>query len=152
MRIETKRFRTALLNAECEVYFGVGITASDRLDIVNLGPIPWKIHTGVSYRENPPTAPADLPPGRGWIKDPGDPEAAAEVLAAFHACGAEGGSILPEETDTTSAGDGVLFSHDTNSGHAAAGGVWPSYRVSAVLRKHHPYSELTARLTAVANA
>jgi DNA-binding transcriptional LysR family regulator len=150
LRIETKRFRTALLNAECDVYFGVGITASDRLDIVNLGPIAWKIYTGASYRKKPPVSPAGLPAGNWWISDAGDAEAAAEVLAAFHAAGAKGGRILPEDADPASVGDGIVFSHDTTSGHAAADGAWPCYRFSAVLRKHHPYSELMPRLAGVA--
>ncbi|MGC4016114.1 MAG: LysR family transcriptional regulator [Luteolibacter sp.] len=34
---DDRRFRTALLNAECDVFLGCGMTPSDKLDIVDLG-------------------------------------------------------------------------------------------------------------------
>lgn len=142
LRIETKRFRTALLNAECDVYFGVGIGASDRLDQVNLGPIPWRI----ACKGNPPATPADLPPGKWWIADAGETEAAARLIEEFHAAGARGGRIL---TDAKPAADEVVFTHDTTARHPADA-CWPMFRFSAVLRKHHPYTELLPRLTSAA--
>ncbi len=144
LRIETKRFRTALLNAECDVYFGVGIIASDRLDLVNLGPIPWRI----DCKGEPPTKPADLPPGKWWIADAGETEATARLIEEFHSAGAMGGRIL---TDARPADDEVVFSHDTTAPHSAAA-TWPMFRFSAVLRKHHPYTELLPRLTGSANS
>jgi Bacterial regulatory helix-turn-helix protein, lysR family len=142
LRIETKRFRTALLNAECDVYFGVGIIASDRLDLVNLGPIPWRI----DGKGKPPTKPADLPPGKWWLADAGETEATAKLIEAFHAAGAKGGRIL---TDAKPADDEVVFSHDTTTRHSTDA-LWPMFQFSAVLRKHHPYTELLPRLTGAA--
>ena len=142
LRIETKRFRTALLNAECDVYFGVGIIASDRLDLVNLGPVPWKI----DCKGKPPTKPAALPPGKWWLADGGETEATAKLLGEFHAAGAKGGRIL---TDAKPAADELVFSHDTTARHASDA-TWPTFQFSAVLRKHHPYTELLPRLTDVA--
>ncbi len=147
LRIETKRFRPALLNAECDVYFGVGILASDRLDIVNLGPIPWKIETGPGYKGQPPAKPADLPPGKWWIGGAGEMEANARTLEAFHAAGAKDGRILAEDADIQPADDEVVFTHDSQAGHPSCpDAAWPVLHFSAVLRKHHPYSELMPRL------
>lgn len=148
LRIESKRFRTALLNAECDVCFGVGIAASDRLDTVDLGPIPWRVLTGKEFRGKPPMKPADLPKGKWWISDPGEPGAAEGLLAAFHEAGACGGRILTEVGGDVPEDDGVILVHDTTSGHA--GGSWPCYRFNALLRKHHPYSELLPRLKGAA--
>ena len=146
MRIETSRFRQALLSAECDVYFGAGITASDRLELVPLGPIPWKFQSGREYSAPLPSRPADLIPGKWKIAETGDPEAGACVLAAFHAAGAVGGSMLGEET---AAEDEIVLSHDTTRAPSPARDQhWPHYQFSAILKKHHPYSELMARLMA----
>lgn len=151
MRIETKRFRTALLNAECDVYFGVGISASDRLDLVNLGPIPWQIQTGANFRGKPAVGPADLQKDKWWISSAGEAETATELLESFHAIGAKGGKVLTPSSSGAALDDGVVFTHDTTAGNSCAeNGAWPCYRFSAVLRKHHPYSELLPRLAAAA--
>jgi DNA-binding transcriptional LysR family regulator len=148
LRVETKRFRTALLNAECDVYFGVGITASDRLDLVHLGPVPWKIQASPQRKGELPAKPADLTPGKWWIADAGETEATANLLAAFHMAGAKDGRIL---TDATPAPDEIIFTHETTARHStAADAIWPCFQFSAVLRKHHPYSELMPRLTGAA--
>ncbi len=144
LRIETSRFRTALLNVECDVYFGVGINASERLDLVNLGPIPWKIDRGPRCKGRMPTQPNELPAGKWWLTQAGEPEATTEILGAFHAAGAKGGRIL---TDESPAQDEIVFSHETTARHSAAPDQrWPCFQFSAVLRKNHPYSELMPRL------
>ncbi|GAA5121723.1 LysR family transcriptional regulator [Luteolibacter yonseiensis] len=143
LRIETKRFRTALLNAECDVYFGVGISPSDRLDLINLGPVAWKIRC----EGDPPARPADLPAGKWWIADAGETEATAALIEAFHAAGAEGGRIHTTDSGTSPAQDDIVFSHDTAAmAGSPAGDAWPRFHFFAVLRKHHPYSELMPRL------
>lgn len=148
LRIETNRFRTALLNSECDVYFGAGITASDRLEIVHLGKIPWSFNIGSNYAGKFPSRPTDLPAGNWWLTDAGDPESSAALLAEFDAAGAHGGRIL--KTDSTTD-DGIVLSHDTTSAHhETMDDDWPCFRFSAVLKKHHPYSELMSRLTNVA--
>lgn len=150
LRIDTKRFRTALLNAECDVYFGAGLAPSDRLDLVDLGCIPWKVVTSPSFKGKSPTRPADLPEGKWWITESGEADAATTVLAAFHEAGAKGGRILLEGTAEQPAADEILLSPDTTSACSPVNGAWPCYPFSAVLRKHHPYSELLPRLKAAA--
>ncbi len=145
LRIETKRFRTALLNAECDVYFGVGLSTSDRLDLVDLGPVPWRILPGSSYRGKIPDNPTQLPKGKWWICEAGEGEAASQVLAALHACGAKGGGVLALASGVAPPDDGLLLEHETTARHVAGSG-WPGYRFCAILRKHHPYSELLPRL------
>lgn len=152
LRIDTKRFRTALLNAECDVYFGAGLAPSDRLDLVNLGCIPWTISAGSTCKCKSPARPADLPDDKWWITEAGEAEAAASVLAAFHEAGAKGGRILAEGSARQPAADEILFSPDTTSACSPANGVWPCFQFSAALRKHHPYSELLPRLKGAALA
>jgi len=149
LRIETKRSRTALLNAECDVYFGVGIGASDRMDLVNLGPIPWQIQAGKEFNGALPTTPVDLPEGKWWLSEGGEPESSAALLEAFHACGAKGGRILTGSSDESRSADHIVFFHNSTARHDGNGN-WPCYQFSAVLRKHHPYSELLPRLKGAA--
>jgi DNA-binding transcriptional LysR family regulator len=149
MRIESDRFRQALLGAECDVYFGAGITASDRLEIVHLGPIPWKFQSGPTYSSSQPSVPADLVPGKWRVAEAGDPEAGALVLAAIHSAGALDGRMLGDDTATD---DEIVLRHDTSRAHSMRDDQnWPHYQFSAVLKKHHPYSELMARLMAAAS-
>ena len=149
LRIETKRFRTALLNAECDVYCGIGINSSDRLDQVDLGSIPWKIVPGAKFRGKLPSMPSELPKGKWWISDAGEAESTAELLEAFHALGAKAGKTLAEGSSDAASEDTIVFTPDTTAKHFDCG-EWPCYRFSAVLRKLHPYSELLPRLTGAA--
>lgn len=144
LRIETDRFRTALLNVECDVYFGVGITATERLDLVNLGPVPWKISVGAQSTGPVPSQPDELPAGKWWITETGEPEANAQILKAFHAAGAKDGRI---QSDQVPAPDEIVFTHESTSRHSpTANHRWPCFQFSAALRKNHPYSELMPRL------
>lgn len=148
LRIETARFRTALLNSECDVFFGAGISASDRLERVDLGAIPWKFEKGARVRGAHPSAPKDLPPGQWWLAHAGDMDAAEALLEEFHAAGAKAGKILG--IGETTPPDGWLLAHDPSALGGHADGAWPSYRFCAVLKKHHPYSELMPRLVSAA--
>ncbi len=148
LRIETKRFRPALLNAECDVYFGIGIVASDRLDLVNLASVPWKIECGPAYRGKIPTKPAELPQGKWWIADTGESEATSNLLDAFHSAGAKAGRIFSSESIEQPLDDEIVFSPEMTVRHSSgSANTWPCLWFSAVLRKHHPYSELMPRLT-----
>ncbi|MES2475011.1 MAG: LysR family transcriptional regulator [Verrucomicrobiota bacterium] len=150
LRIEAKRCRTALLNAECDVYFGAGITDSDRLDQVHLGDIPWRFETGDQFRATLPKSPLELPQDRWWIAEAGEPESSAVILDRFHAAGAMGGRVLSAvSTDLPGPHDIVLY-HDTTARQQADSSL-PCYRFSALLRKHHPYSELLPRLKGAAS-
>lgn len=151
LRIETKRFRTALLNGECDVYFGVGISASDRLERVDLGKIPWRIERGGRPVHDPPASPAALPEGKWWIAGSGDGGEAAELLEAFHKAGARKGRLLESDGGGPPDPDHLLLAPDTTARLAtAADAGWPSFRFVAILRKHHPYSELLPRLKGAA--
>ncbi len=146
LRIETKRLRTALLNAECDVYFGAGILASDRLESVDLGPVPWRIEGGKSGRGTAPASPKHLPHGKWWIASIGQTTAAEAVLADFHAAGAAGGRILEDSAGAEIEDDHLVFAHDVSGDRVPTAPAWPCYRFTAVLRKNHPYSELFSRL------
>ncbi|WP_367872132.1 LysR family transcriptional regulator [Luteolibacter sp. Populi] len=157
VRIEVKRFRTALLNAECDVYFGIGLGGADRLEAVDLGPVPWTI------LRNPatplPTAPAQLQGTGWWIASAGEPETAAALLAAFRSAGAKGGAIMGESEAADFLADparlpagACVFVPETTVGMSGRDpGSWPAYRLTACLRRNHPYAELKPRLMTAAN-
>lgn len=149
LRIEANRSRLALLNAECDVYFGVGIGASDRLDLINLCQVPWHIRAGKKFTGPLPTAPSELPPGKWWLSCAGDPEVSDKLLGDFHSLGAKRGRILTGSRDPSPAPDDLIFQHETTRLHEGED-AWPCYRFSAVMRKQHPYSELLPRLTGAA--
>ena len=157
VRIEVKRFRTALLNAECDVYFGIGLGCADRLESVDLGPVPWMIlqHPATAL----PESPAQLDGAGWWIAGAGEPDTATALLDAFRAAGANGGGIMPEHEAAACAADpsklaagSCLFLPDTGVGTRGRDlGDWPAYRLTACLRRNHPYAELKPRLMAAAN-
>lgn len=151
-KIDSKRFRAALLNAECDVYFGFGLMDCDRLDLVDLGLVPWKI---TSQRENhpPPRHPAELSTALWGIASPDEDGAASELLAEFRAAGARGGEVLPAgllEGKTTH--EWVFRPDITAREKVAAGTPWPHFRFAAIFRKHHPYTELKHRMENVARS
>lgn len=153
LRIEANRYRIALLNAECDVYFGAGIVASNRLELVDLGGIPWTFKQGGSVLTKIPSKPADMASGKWWIAETGDPPASESILQALHLAGASGGRILKENSADQPANDEIVLHHDiTSPPQPGRRDGWPSFRFSAVLKKQHPYSELMARLTGVALA
>ncbi len=156
LRIESKRFRSCLLNAECDVYFGSALTVSDRLEAIDLGPIPWKfLHDG----KKPPDHPSGLRGDRWHIVETGDPDTAAALLESFRERGAKGGSLLPEEegmahlTGSKPIPQRAVILLPDHAGNPSQNEncPWPAYRLSAVMRRNHPYSELKQRLVAAAN-
>lgn len=148
LRVETKRFRIALMNAECDVYFGIGISGSDRLDRVHLARIPWKFTGGSGTGAKHPTSPSELPAGKWWVVGGAEDEANAALLEEFHQAGAKKGRLLPEgEKLSPGKGEWILSPDQTA---APVDPVWPTHRFSAVLRKLHPYSELLPRLNGAA--
>jgi DNA-binding transcriptional LysR family regulator len=139
LKIDPVRYKNALLNAECDVYFGVSLLPSDRMDLVDLGPVPWKIIGRV------PSHAQDLRNASWAIAEAGEPGSAADLLEKFHRAGASGGKILPEGESFK----GTLFQPDPTAAHnAALCEIFPCYRFTAVLRKHHPYADLKSRLNA----
>jgi DNA-binding transcriptional LysR family regulator len=154
VRIEVKRFRTALLNAECDVYIGIGLGGADRLDQVDLGPVPWRILRHPRAGGPPPEGPADLGKGPWWIAAAGEPEVAAALLQAFRSAGARGGELLDEDAaGSWSADPSRLFVPDLGAPLAGRGeSGWPRHRLTACLRRNHPYAELKPRLLAAAQS
>lgn len=160
VRIEVKRFRTALLNAECDVYFGIGLGGADRLDPVDLGPVPWKIVRPSKARGAEPATPDQLGKGPWWIAAAGEPETSESLLEAFQKAGARGGTVAGDEEVASFAGDpdsmpagGCLLMPDmTACLHGRVPGPFPSYHLTACLRRNHPYAELKPRLLAAAQA
>ena len=158
VRIEVKRFRTALLNAECDVYFGIGLGGADRLEAVDLGPVPWKILRHPQADGPLPAEPTGLHCPEWWIVEAGEPETAAGILEAFRTAGARGGKVIAEADAAPFAADparlpagACLFIPETAvSMKARVAGSWPAYRLTACLRRNHPYAELKPRLTAAA--
>jgi DNA-binding transcriptional LysR family regulator len=157
LKIDVKRFRTALLNAECDVYFGVGLAEPERLDCVDFGPVPWAVISRPGEKPAIPASPAALTTGNWSIGEIGE-DGAAGLLARFHEAGAKGGAILPEPawreklaTPASLAAGEILFIPDTE-GIAAATlpASFPAYHFTAVMRRNHPYAELQARLKAAA--
>lgn len=143
LKIETSRYRNALLNAECDVYFGLSLNPPDRMDGIDLGPVPWKI---VSHGP-PPRCPADLRDDDWALADAGETGAADSLLAAFRAAGASHGAVHhPEAGDRKT----VFLPDITSRAEETPHSDWPCYRFTAVLRKHHPYSDLKSRFDAVA--
>lgn len=148
--IEPTRFQSALLNAECDVYFGIGLTVSDRLDSVDLGPVNWRAESAGSPHTRLPDHPADLP-ADGWaLACPGDPDRTTAIYDSLRQHGAPEGTILRAGESAARDGMIVLHADPTNRPVFIGDDSWPHFRFSAVLRKHHPYAELLPRLTGAA--
>lgn len=143
MRMEVRRFRPALLNAECDVYFGAGIKKCERLEQLDLGPVSWRM--AVRGRKEIPREPADLPQGRWWVAGTGDPEPAEALLREFYAAGAPEGGVFDPEGAQPDSGV-LLYPNPAAREEPGSGAAWPCYRFSANLRKNHPYTELQTRL------
>jgi hypothetical protein len=134
-------------SAECDVYFGVGLQPSDRMDLVDLGPIPWKIEDEGKPGARLPASPSDLRKAPWFIANYGEVGAASAVLDAIHTAGAKGGTVLSDGQ----AAKGSVYHPDTTAPQCVVTeSGWPGYRFTAVLRKHHPYSDLKFRLAAAA--
>ncbi len=144
--VDPKSAQKSLLAAECDVYFGIGLGDTERLDKVDLGPVAWKIEVPEEVHE--PLRPADLK-GDWFLKSEGEGEMAANVLADFHGKGAEGGRLIETKDESDVGKSSVVFRADTVSplGERSVG-PWPCYRFSALLRKHHPYAHLKRTLSA----
>lgn len=145
IRMEPDRFKAALLSSECDIYFGAGITASSRLEIIHLDRIPWSFHPGEKYTGKIPKGPGDLVSGKWVIKPIGDEECVTEMLASIHQAGAKNGRLLRE--GETPKNDEILLKPEPSwMGLVMTRELWPKFLFSAVLKKQHPYAELTDRL------
>ena len=145
LRIETDRFKAALLSSECDIYFGAGISTSQRLELIDLDRVPWSFHPGKGYTAKEPTQPSDLVAGKWAIETTGDDECAKTVLHELHAAGAQKGRILSEGSSPKD--DEILLRAETSwMGLVNPQADWPSFLFSAAIKKQHPYAELINRL------
>lgn len=146
LKVDPEEAHKSLLAAECDVYFGIGMSQPVRLERVELGEVGWNVKGANTGKE--PKAPKDLLK-RWFILLEGEVAGCEELLEAFHQVGARGGKLMARDgVDGLDAGD-LLFSADTVSplGSAAQKG-WPCHRFSALMRRHHPYEDLRAMLCA----
>lgn len=145
MKIESKDAQKSLLAAECDVYFGIGLGNSERLDLVGLGEIGWAM-SRIGGGKVPKT-PADLK--RDWyIVEEGDGETSKGVLKKFHEAGAEGGKIVSVDRVGALGEDSVVFTADVISPLGTSSGELPGYQFNALMRKRHPYADLKGLLCA----
>ena len=145
MKIDAKDAQKSLLAAECDVYFGIGLGESERLDLVGLGEIGWTI----GAKGKLPKKPADLREGSDWfLVSESDGVASAQVLERFRAAGAVGGAIIQaDKIDDLGAG-ALVFAADVISSLGSAGDGWPGYQFNALMRRRHPYADLKELLCA----
>lgn len=145
MKIEAKDAQKSLLAAECDVYFGIGLGASERLDRVGLGKIGWVLsRTGGGGL---PKNPGELK-GAWVVVSEGDGETAEGVLEQFRKAGAKGGGTVSGDKADSLATGSVVFTADVISPLGSAGGKWPGYQFNALMRRRHPYADLKELLCA----
>lgn len=145
MKIEAKDAQKNLLAAECDVYFGIGLGASERLDLVGLGEIGWSVNRVGGGKL--PGKPADLV-GEWYVVCEGSVEMAEEVFRKFRDAGAKGGKVIEADETGTSGKGSVVFTADVISPLGTGAGKWPGYQFNALMRKRHPYSDLKELLCA----
>lgn len=152
LRFDVSRFRSALLNAECDVYFGVALCDCDRLDLIDLGAVEWQIDSALPRGVGTIHGPVQLRPGKWCVESTGEAAPAAAILEKFHAAGAAGGVVVPAGSQEDSLPP-LRFRPDVTARElVAVDSPWPHYRYFAALRKHHPYSELKNRLERAARS
>ncbi|WP_411827584.1 LysR family transcriptional regulator [Luteolibacter sp. AS25] len=144
IKVEPERALKCLLANECDLYFGIGLGVTERLDRVDLGEVGWKIHSNGTRPL--PEKPADLK--ENWfIKVEGDPGQAEEILRKFRDAGAEGGETFRKRSIRDLGNEAIVFCADLISPLGSdVGDAWPCYEFSVLLRKHHPYNDLKQML------
>jgi len=147
MKINAKDAQKSLLAAECDVYFGIGLGESERLDLVGLGEIGWVVSVCGEGKAKLPKRPSDLN-GNWVLVGESDGVASGQVLERFREAGALGGGIISAgEVDSMEPGT-VVFVADVISPLGSAGGKWPGYQFHALMRRRHPYADLKELLCA----
>lgn len=144
-RIETNRFKAALLSSECDIYFGVGISTSKRLELIDLERVPWSFHPSPNYSAQEPTKPSDLTSGKWVIEPVGDNECSKTVLDELLTAGAQGGRIL-KDGEIPKDDEILLRAEPSRMGLVNPQDKWPTFLFSAAMKKQHPYAELINRL------
>lgn len=147
MKIDAKDAQKSLLAAESDVYFGIGLGESERLDLVGLGEIGWVVSTYGEGKAKLPTKPADLK-GKWVLIGESDRQVSGQILERFREAGAVGGGVVSADEVTTLEYGTVIFVADAISPLGSAGGKWPGYQFHALMRRRHPYSDLKELLCA----
>lgn len=143
LKVDAQGAHKTLLAAECDVYFGIGLGESGRLNRVELGEVGWNVSGGKL-----PGKPKDLK--KGWFMlAEGEASVCDGLMGMFSEAGARGGRLIgADEAGGLKDGE-LLFSADTVSPLSDAPSKgWPCHRFSALMRHHHPYEDLKAMLCA----
>lgn len=145
MKVEPKDAQKSLLAASCDVYFGVGLGGMERLDLVELGEVGWEVSRvgGGKLPKNPEGL-----EGKWFLVGEGDAGICSGLLDSFRTAGAKGGKVIERDSVGKLEKGAVIFTADMI--RPLAGGSlngWPGYKFSAVLRRHHPYSDLKDMLS-----
>ncbi len=148
LRVEPEMAGKSLLAAECDVYFGIGLSDSERLERVDLGMIGWKISQAGGGKGKLPNAPNDLG-GKWLLLREGDRAVCEKMLENIRGAGATGGEIADHAQVGKAENGTVVIAPDMLSplGEGLRVG-WPGYRFYALMRKYHPYSDLKETLCA----
>lgn len=145
LRIETDRYKAALLSSECDVYFGAGISASSRLELIHLDRVPWSFHPGPDYKGGTPRQPSDLVDGKWLLRLAGEEQTAKDLLKELGKARAGKGRVLA--TGKQAAEDEIVLQPESSwLGLVNPQEEWPCFFFSAAIKKQHPYSELINRL------
>ena len=145
LRIEEERFKAALLSSECDIYFGAGISTSQRLELIHLDRVPWSFHPGKKYDGEIPEKPTDLVEGKWVVQPTGDSESCKALLKELKDAGAQKGRLL--RAGSAPKDDEILLQPETSwMGLVNPQPGWPTFLFSAAIKKQHPYAELIHRL------
>ncbi len=141
LRVEARSAVKSLLSAECDVYFGIGLAETERLDRLDLGELGWNVSR--IGGGDAPSGPAELGVEKWYIVRAGDANVSAELLEKFRARGAQGGEVIEGAAVVQVAAGGVVFAADAikplDEKDVAR---WPRYHFAALMRRHHPYADL----------
>ncbi len=146
LRVDCKSAQKSLLAASCDVYFGLGLGDTERLDRVELGEIGWDVSR--VGRGTLPKKPGDLD-GEWCLVAEGDARICEELLEKFRRSGAKGGKVVDKESAFGAEQGTVVFTADMISPLGRKNSVcWPGYQFSALMRRRHPYADLKEMLCA----
>lgn len=145
MKINSKDAQKSLLAAECDVYFGVGLGASERLELVGLGEIGWTVRRIGDGQL--PKNPADL--RQDWfLVCEGDSGISGKILGRFREAGATAGKVITSAEVGSLQEGAIIFEADIISPLGDGVGIWPGYEFNALMRRRHPYADLKELLCA----
>ncbi len=145
LMLEASQAQKSLLAAQCDVYFGLGLGETERLDRVELGEVGWAVTKSGGGKL--PKKPGDLD-GNWFLVREADGDVGGRLLESFREAGARGGEIVDREKVSSLPKGAVVFSADMISPLGTCSAKWPGYHFCALMRRHHPYADLKGMLCA----